>query len=221
MKTWRSSPRPEGAMFAVRDDGLVVGSVAGGCIEDDLIDRVRREGVRIGRPEAVKCGITAEDAHRLGLPCGGTIQIVLEPLSEASCIRELLGAVERGQLVVRVLDMASGAATLQPARATDGLFFNERRLFTIHGPRSAIAGTAISTKRSEVASSSRNGIYQYLIRARARRRLEPHAALLPTTLMDRPICMVNPGSSGVMPSDASSKPRLNGSPRPMFTGKMV
>jgi xanthine/CO dehydrogenase XdhC/CoxF family maturation factor len=35
--------RPEGAMLAVRDDGLVVGSVSGGCIEDDIIDRVRRE----------------------------------------------------------------------------------------------------------------------------------------------------------------------------------
>ncbi len=45
VKTWGSSPRPEGAMLAVRDDGLVVGSVSGGCIEDDLIDRTRRLGM--------------------------------------------------------------------------------------------------------------------------------------------------------------------------------
>ena len=44
VKTWGSSPRPPGAMLAVRDDGLVVGSVSGGCIEDDIVGRVRAEG---------------------------------------------------------------------------------------------------------------------------------------------------------------------------------
>ncbi len=77
VKTWGSSPRPEGAMLALRDDGVVVGSVSGGCIEDDLIDRVRREGLRQTQPETVKYGISAEGAHRFGLPCGGTLQLVL------------------------------------------------------------------------------------------------------------------------------------------------
>jgi len=135
VKTWGSSPRPEGAMLVVRDDGLVVGSVSGGCIEDDLIDRVRREGIDIARPEAVKYGITAEEAHRFGLPCGGTIELVLEPLTPASGIGALLDAVEHGRLVTRTLDLANGAATLGPARATDGLTFDGARLVTIHGPR--------------------------------------------------------------------------------------
>ena len=60
VRTWGSSPRPEGAMLAVRDDGLVVGSVSGGCIEDDIIDRVRHEGIHSGLPEAIKYGISAE-----------------------------------------------------------------------------------------------------------------------------------------------------------------
>lgn len=47
------APRPEGAMLAVRADGLVVGSVSGGCIEDDLIDHVRRKGIEQGHPEAI------------------------------------------------------------------------------------------------------------------------------------------------------------------------
>jgi len=42
VKTWGSSPRPEGAMLAVREDGRVVGSVSGGCIEDDIVERSRR-----------------------------------------------------------------------------------------------------------------------------------------------------------------------------------
>ncbi len=135
VKTWGSSPRPEGAMLAVRDDGLVVGSVSGGCIEDDLIDRVRRHGIEQARPEAVKYGITAEEAHRFGLPCGGTIQLVLEPLSTQSGIAELCHAVEDGRLVARTVDMASGTVHHGPAQATDGVDFDGRRLLTIHGPR--------------------------------------------------------------------------------------
>lgn len=135
VKTWGSSPRPEGAMLALRDDGVVIGSVSGGCIEDDLIDRVRREGLHYTKPEAVKYGISAEEAHRFGLPCGGTLQLVLEPLNASSVIDALLRAVEAGQLVARTLDMATGAATLQHATVTDGLQFDEARLVTIHGPR--------------------------------------------------------------------------------------
>jgi xanthine dehydrogenase accessory factor len=135
VKTWGSSPRPEGAMLAVRDDGLVVGSVSGGCIEDDLIDRVRRHGIEQSRPEAVKYGITAEEAHRFGLPCGGTIQLVLEPLGNGSGIADLCRAVEEGRLVARTLDMATGAVHYGAAQATDGVDFNDLRLLTIHGPR--------------------------------------------------------------------------------------
>lgn len=135
VKTWGSSPRPQGAMLAVRDDGLVAGSVSGGCIEDDLIDRVRREGVGGDLPEAVKYGITAEEAHRFGLPCGGTIELVLEPLTKASGIDELYRTVEAGRLVARTLDMKTGTAILTPAQATDGVQFDGNTLMTIHGPR--------------------------------------------------------------------------------------
>ncbi|MBW0448056.1 XdhC family protein [bacterium M00.F.Ca.ET.228.01.1.1] len=135
VKTWGSSPRPEGAMLVVRDDGLVVGSVSGGCIEDDLIDRVRQQGIEQTRPEAVKYGITAEEAHRFGLPCGGTIQLVLEPLTPQSGIAELCAAVEEGRLVARELDMTTGVARLDKALATDGVHFDGQRLLTIHGPR--------------------------------------------------------------------------------------
>lgn len=135
VKTWGSSPRPEGAMLAVRDDGTVVGSVSGGCIEDDLIERVRQRGVTQTKPEVVRYGITAEEAHRFGLPCGGTIQLVLEPLTRASGIAELCGAVEHGRLVARTLDMETGIAQLSAAQAGDGVDFDGKRLLTIHGPR--------------------------------------------------------------------------------------
>ncbi|NKJ51186.1 hypothetical protein CIC12_31605 [Burkholderia sp. SG-MS1] len=135
VRTWGSSPRPEGAMLAICEDGAVVGSVSGGCIEDDLIERVRRLGIEQTVPEAVKYGISADEAHRFGLPCGGTIELVLEPLTRASGIDDLLRRVAAGQLVARSLDMETGAARLVLARSTDGTDFNGHRLLTSHGPR--------------------------------------------------------------------------------------
>jgi xanthine dehydrogenase accessory factor len=135
VKTWGSSPRPPGAMLAVRDDGQVEGSVSGGCIEDDLVGRVRHDGMTVSRCDVVTYGVSADEARRFGLPCGGTIQLVLEPLGEASGIRALLDAIAGGRLVARRLDLASGTATLSPALATDGLAFDGEVLTTIHGPR--------------------------------------------------------------------------------------
>ena len=98
VQTWGSSPRPPGAMLAVRDDGLVEGSVSGGCIEDDIVGRVRHDGMTATRCEAVTYGVSADEARRFGLPCGGTIQLVLEPLTKDSGIAALLKAIEGGQL---------------------------------------------------------------------------------------------------------------------------
>jgi xanthine dehydrogenase accessory factor len=135
VKTWGSSPRPEGAMLAVREDGHVAGSVSGGCIEDDIVDRTRREGQHATRCEVVTYGVSADEARRFGLPCGGTLQLVLEPLSEASGVAELLDRVTHQQLVKRNLDMESGRATLQPGRWQDVLEFDGRTLSSVHGPR--------------------------------------------------------------------------------------
>ena len=135
VKTWGSSPRPPGALLAVREDGIVVGSVSGGCIEDDIVERSRREGAYITRPQAVTYGVSAEDARKFGLPCGGTIQLVLEPLTQDSRIGELLDAIEQGKLVARKLDLDSAAVSLATANAADALAFDGRTLTTVHGPR--------------------------------------------------------------------------------------
>ena len=135
VKTWGSAPRPIGAMVAVRDDGQVVGSVSGGCVEDDLVDKVKAKLVSWTRPETFTYGVTNEEATRWGLPCGGTLQLVMEPLSEASGIEELLKKIGSQQLVRRRLDMESGRATLEPGRWQDVLEFDGRVLSSVHGPR--------------------------------------------------------------------------------------
>jgi xanthine dehydrogenase accessory factor len=135
VKTWGSAPRPVGAMVAVRDDGQVMGSVSGGCVEDDLIEKVTAKAIAMQRPQLVTYGVTNEEATRWGLPCGGTLQIVLEPVSEGSGIAELLERISRQQLVRRRLDMESGRATLEPGRWQDVLEFDGRVLSAVHGPR--------------------------------------------------------------------------------------
>ena len=135
VRTWGSSPRPEGAMLAVRADGQIEGSVSGGCIEDDIVDRIRRDGLNATACETVTYGVSADEARRFGLPCGGSIQLVLEPLTRDSGIPALLVAIGKGSLVARNLDLDTGRAALAPANATDGLIFDGKRLTTIHGPR--------------------------------------------------------------------------------------
>src|SRR5919109_113959 len=105
VKTWGSAPRPVGAMVAIRDDGQIVGSVSGGCVEDDLVDKVKDKFAQATRPELVTYGVTNEEATRWGLPCGGTLQLVVEPLSDKSGIAELLQKIGEQQLARRRLEL--------------------------------------------------------------------------------------------------------------------
>lgn len=134
-KTWGSSPRPIGAMLAIRDDGRVVGSVSGGCIEDDLIERMRSNGIHGDIPDIVSYGISADQARRFGLPCGGTIELAIETLSKDSRVNELLAQLAQHKLVARRLDLATGAVTLE--EAADGAIqhLSAESLLTLHGPR--------------------------------------------------------------------------------------
>lgn len=136
VETWGSSPRPAGAMLAVRGDGLVAGSVSGGCVEDDLIFRIRNKSLAVEKPEIATYGVSKEEATRYGLPCGGKLELVLEPVADKRLLAELLARVERHELVARTLDLASGTVSLTAAnRATSPLSFDRKRLVTVHGPR--------------------------------------------------------------------------------------
>jgi xanthine dehydrogenase accessory factor len=135
VETWGSAPRPPGALLAIRDDGQVSGSVSGGCVEDDLIDRIRNHALAGDKPEIVLYGISKEQAARFGLPCGGRLQIVLEPLADAAALTQLLKRIGQRELIARTLDLETGVATLSPASRKDVLAFNGKTLTTIHGPR--------------------------------------------------------------------------------------
>jgi xanthine dehydrogenase accessory factor len=122
-------------MVAIRDDGQVVGSVSGGCVEDDLIEKTRSRIFEKPHPQLITYGVTNEEATRWGLPCGGTLQLVMEPLQDESRIPELLQKIGEQQLVRRRLDMESGRVNLEAGRWQDVLEFDGRVLSSIHGPR--------------------------------------------------------------------------------------
>ena len=134
-RTWGSAPRPIGSVVAVRGDGQIAGSVSGGCIEDDLIAKVKDGALALSRPETTVYGVGAEEATRFGLPCGGTLQLVLEPVSAASRLPELLERLSRGELVRRVLSLADGSVQLEAAGPSDELHLSDTALSTTHGPR--------------------------------------------------------------------------------------
>jgi len=133
-RTWGSAPRPPGSLMAIRGDGQVAGSVSGGCIEDDLIARVARGELAAPLPQILRYGATADEAQRFGLPCGGTLQLVLEALSTGSQLRDLLAAIEGHRRVARRLDLATGVAQLTDAADGDTLHFDGMSLVTVHGP---------------------------------------------------------------------------------------
>jgi xanthine dehydrogenase accessory factor len=143
VRTWGSSPRPIGSIMALSEDGSVVGSVSGGCIEDDLIHRFTRaysgragEGHAIpsGAPGFVKYGITADEAHRFGLPCGGTLELLLEYDPDADSLAQLVAGLEAGRLMRRITRLADGGVTLEEASTPQELEIDDARLANTFGP---------------------------------------------------------------------------------------
>ena len=132
-QTWGSSPRPVGAMLAVRDDGLLAGSVSGGCIEADLIERVYTEPPT--RPEVLTYGGSADECHRFRLPCDGTLQLVLEPAPNALVLQAILNALTQRRLIGRRLDFVSGHISLYTPHIDETTQFDGQMLTAAHGPR--------------------------------------------------------------------------------------
>jgi xanthine dehydrogenase accessory factor len=77
--TRRSAPRPVGTSLAVSESGQMCGSVSGGCVESDVFENAM-EVMRTGEPKLLTYGITDDLAWSVGLPCGGEIDVFVEPV---------------------------------------------------------------------------------------------------------------------------------------------
>jgi xanthine dehydrogenase accessory factor len=144
VRTWGSSPRPVGSIMALCEDGSVVGSVSGGCIEDDLISQYTgkyrlaassgEQALVGGAPRLVKYGITADEAHRFGLPCGGTLELLLEFDPGLQALDDLLHALGQGRLVQRSVALADGRVQLRVCDTPSELALSSTHLRNVFGP---------------------------------------------------------------------------------------
>jgi xanthine dehydrogenase accessory factor len=153
-QTFGASPRPPGSLAAIRDDGILVGSVSGGCIEDDLV--ARRGEYAGAKPHFAAYGVTAEEAQRFGLPCGGELEVIIESDPAADDIDALLARIGEGRVVARRVDLATGGWTLEAANPGDECERTATSFTSVHGPRwrmLVIGGSEIAHYLAEVAST--------------------------------------------------------------------
>jgi len=139
VRTWGSSPRPVGSIMAIAQDGQVVGSVSGGCIEDDLIQDYCVHGrfatLAEGQaPVLLTYGVTADEAHRFGLPCGGTLELLVEYNPDAGLLAELVHALESGRLLRRCVSLRDGSVVLGPGDVPEELSLTPAEMANTFGP---------------------------------------------------------------------------------------
>jgi len=104
VRTWRSSPRPAGSALLVNEEGEMMGSVSGGCVEKAVVAKALKV-LETGRPELVKYGVADEEAWEVGLSCGGALSVYIAPFFDehdweiiATCQKENKGLVVLTQL---------------------------------------------------------------------------------------------------------------------------
>ena len=153
-QTFGASPRPPGSLAAIRDDGILVGSVSGGCIEDDLVARREEYAGRV--PRFAAYGVSAEEARRFGLPCGGELEIIIEPEVSVPQLESLLQRIAAGNVVARRVDLATGDWSLAAANAGDECARTAALFTSVHGPKwrmLVIGASEIAHYLAEVAAT--------------------------------------------------------------------
>jgi len=132
-----SSPRPPGSMLVVNQLGEIAGSLSGGCVEDDLIEKLRG-GQRLLLPLLREYGVTAEENERLGLPCGGRLNVLIEPVASGDdSIRhfEFISSVLlQRQCCERTVDLKTGVVQVTATDRVQRLSIDESTMRQSFGP---------------------------------------------------------------------------------------
>lgn len=115
LKTWGSSPRPPGSLMVMRQDGVHTGSVSGGCVEEDLLQRFRNGELNEALPTRIDYGVDRQEATRFGLPCGGRLELLIEVLDDTQSLQRLAETIESQNLITRRVNLHNGKVILSPA----------------------------------------------------------------------------------------------------------
>ncbi|MFU8880919.1 MAG: XdhC family protein [Rhodobacterales bacterium] len=143
VETWGSAPRRVGSQLAISGRGEIEGSVSGGCVEGAVVTEAL-EALEDGKPRLLEYGVSDGDAFAVGLACGGTIRVLVEPVGTVlpePMLADLVAARAARQAVAYVVDMDSGARQLTSTdyperfRMDRSGFEAEGRVFVaIHNP---------------------------------------------------------------------------------------
>ena len=140
-KTWGSSPRPIGSTFCCNEDGRTMGSLSGGCVEEDLLEKLIEKQVANGEPEVILYGKSKEESDRFGLPCGGQLEVVLEPQFNERNLKAFLqirDQLKKRACVLKTTDLKSGKIQTELKNTFSELEFleeNQKILKHTLGPR--------------------------------------------------------------------------------------
>ena len=136
VQTWGSSPRPVGSLLTCNTEGSVVGSLSGGCVEDDLLEKLTAGELAANGPQFFQYGITAEETEKLGLPCGGHLYIVVEPLHPTvdtqTHFAQLTTALAERRCAKRVVDLKQGRTAIVAPCSAAPLAWDEQNQVLEH-----------------------------------------------------------------------------------------
>lgn len=132
VRTFGASPRPPGSLLAIRDDGGMVGSVSGGCVDARVRERVL---ARVDtRPCLLRFGATATDRERLQLPCGSHIEVLLEPAPPRASLERLDALLRSRRRARRTVRLADGDVQVEPTPDAPMVVCDDAELQCVHGP---------------------------------------------------------------------------------------
>jgi xanthine dehydrogenase accessory factor len=134
LRTWGSSPRPPGSLLAIHNDGRTVGSVSGGCVEETLVSRHRAGELGGTTPALVDFGVERLEAERLGLPCGGRLELMVESLASATSMKQLYDQMGEGLLVSRRVELSTGDVVLSEADFEVEFSVSDETVVKVFGP---------------------------------------------------------------------------------------
>ncbi len=165
VSTWGSAPRPRGSHMLVHADGRFEGSVSGGCVESDILQTAAE--VIAGAPFQVRnYGVADAAAWEVGLPCGGEIAVMVQPVSAAGFDPELFDRIaearDEGQALTVTTDLATGHSDLRPTE-TGEVFVNR-----YDPPRRLLIVGAVQIAQALAALAGTLGIDTTVIDPRAR-----------------------------------------------------
>jgi xanthine dehydrogenase accessory factor len=141
VETWGSSPRPVGSLLACDSDSHIVGSLSGGCVEDDLLEKLTNGELAAEKAQFFRYGVTTEDAEKFGLPCGGSLNIVIEPLapddSHKKHFAHLRERLAERRCVRRTVDLRAASYDAEDVEQHEALTWDadSETLSHTYGPR--------------------------------------------------------------------------------------